>query len=128
MPETTKIKPAGYWPCRNEIINAHLERPRKYEPFTELFDVGKLCDVRDKYGADLYKVCYEDALHEVMEIGNIVTHLRSLGVDCKPIFTPDDRHVNYIAVFALGNTTAQRINEIAKKASIGVLYQCPTHK
>ena len=36
------MKPAGYWPCRNEIINAHLSTPHKYEPFTELFDTKKL--------------------------------------------------------------------------------------
>ena len=84
------MKPAGYWPCRNEIINAHLSTPHKYEPFTELFDTEKLDEIRDHYGADLYKECYADALHEVMELSNIVTHLRALGVDCKPIFTPDD--------------------------------------
>lgn len=50
-----------------------------------------------------------------------------LGVECKPIFTPDDCHVNYIAVFSLGNATAQRINEIARKADLCVLFQCPTH-
>lgn len=32
-----------------------------------------------------------------------------------------------IAVFSLGNTTAQRINEIARKADLCVLFQCPTH-
>ena len=60
------MKPAGYWPCRNEIINAHLS-------------------------------------------------------------TPDDCHVDFIAVFSIGNTTAQRINEIAGKSAVCVLFQCPTH-
>ena len=120
------MKQPGYWPCRNEIINAHLSTPHKYEPFTELFDIEKLDEIRAKYGADLYKMCYSDALHEVMEAGNITTHLRALGVDCKPIFTPDECHVNFITVFSLGNTTAQRINEIAKKADLCVLFQCPT--
>ena len=41
------MKTAGYWPCRNEIINAHLSTPHKYEPFTELFDVGQLAAIRD---------------------------------------------------------------------------------
>lgn len=68
-----------------------------------------------------------DALHEVTEAANVTTHLRALGVECKPIFTPDDCHVNFIAVFSLGNTTAQRINEIARKADLCVLFQCPTH-
>lgn len=40
--EEHKMKTAGYWPCRNEIINAHLSTPHKYEPFTELFDVDQL--------------------------------------------------------------------------------------
>lgn len=121
------MKTAGYWPCRNEIINAHLSTPHKYEPFTELFDIEKLDEIRNKYGADLYKECYTDALHEVIELSNIVTHLRALGVNCKPIFTPDDCHVNYIAVFSLGNTTAQRINEIAKTKGVCILFQCHTN-
>lgn len=69
------MKTAGYWPCRNEIINAHLSTPHKYEPFTELFDVGQLAAIRDKYGADLYRECYADAAHEVMEAANVTTHL-----------------------------------------------------
>ena len=125
--EEHKMKTAGYWPCRNEIINAHLSTPHKYEPFTELFDVDQLDAIRDKYGVDLYRECYADALHEVTEAANITTHLRALGVECKPIFTPDDCHVNFIAVFSLGSTTAQRINEIARKADLCVLFQCPTH-
>ena len=83
--------------------------------------------IRDKYGVDLYRECYADALHEVTEAANITTHLRALGVECKPIFTPDDCHVNFIAVFSLGNTTAQRINEIASRADLCVLFQCPVH-
>lgn len=121
------MKTAGYWPCRNEIINAHLSTPHKYEPFTELFDIEKLDEIRNKYGVDLYKECYTDALHEVIELSNIATHLRSLGVNCNPIFTPDDCHVNFIAVFSLGNTTAQRINEIAKQKGVYILFQCHTH-
>lgn len=61
------MKTAGYWSCRNEIINAHLSTPHKYEPFTELFDVRALDIIRDKYGVDLYRECYADAVHEVME-------------------------------------------------------------
>lgn len=87
------MKTAGYWSCRNEIIAAHLSTPHKYEPFTELFDVDQLDAIRDKYGVDLYRECYADALHEVTEAANITTHLRALGVECKPIFTPDDCHV-----------------------------------
>lgn len=121
------MKTAGYWSCRNEIINAHLSIPHKYEPFTEIFDVEQLAAIRDKYGVDLYRECYADAAHEVMEAANVTIHLRALGVECKPIFTPDDCHVNYIAVFSLGNTAAQRINEIARKANLCVLFQCPTH-
>ena len=121
------MKSAGYWACRNEIVNAHLDTPHKYEPFTELFDTEKLDEIRDHYGVDLYKECYADALNEVMELANVVTHLRTLGVDCKPIFTEDDCHVNFIAVFALGNTTADRINQLAKKHALNVLFQCPTH-
>lgn len=37
--EDHKMKTAGYWSCRNEIIAAHLPTPHKYEPFTEFFDV-----------------------------------------------------------------------------------------
>ena len=69
----------------------------------------------------------ERILCQVTEAANITTHLRALGVECKPIFTPDDCHVNFIAVFSLGSTTAQRINEIARKADLCVLFQCPTH-
>ena len=56
------MKTAGYWPCRNEIIAAHLSTPHKYEPFTELFDVDQLDAIRGKYGVDLYRECYADAL------------------------------------------------------------------
>ena len=121
------MKSAGYWPCRNEIIKAHLDAPHKYETCVELFDTEKLDAVRDHYVADLYKECYLDALDEVMTMSNVVTHLRMLGVDCKPIFTEDDCHVNFIAVFALGNTNADRINRLAKKHALNVLFQCPTH-
>lgn len=121
------MKAAGYWPCRNEIIAAHLSTPHKYEPFTELFDVDQLNAIRGKYGVDLYRECYADALHEVMEAANIMTYLRALGVEGKPIFTTDDCHVNFIAVFSLGNTNAQRINEIASRADLCVLFQCPVH-
>ena len=38
------MKPDGYWLCRNEI--------------------------RNHYGADLYKECYADVLREVMELSN----------------------------------------------------------
>ena len=78
------MKPTGYWPCHNEIINAHLSAPHKYEPFTELFDTEKLDEIRSKYGADLYKECYTDALYEVVEAANVTAHLRLLGVSCKP--------------------------------------------
>ena len=121
------METAGYWACRNEIIAAHPAAPHRYEPFTELFDVAQLDAIRDKYGVDLYRECYADAGREIMAVADIVTYLRMLGVECKPIFTPDDCHVNYIAVFSLGNTTAQRINEIARKADLCVLFQCPTH-
>ena len=73
------MKTAGYWSCRNEIINAHLSTPHKYEPFTELFDVDQLDAIRDKYGVDLYRECYADALHEVTEAANVTTHLRAQG-------------------------------------------------
>lgn len=73
------MKPTGYWPCRNEIINAHLSAPHKYEPFTELFDTEKLGEIRSKYGVDLYKECYTDALYEVVEAANVTAHLRLLG-------------------------------------------------
>lgn len=121
------MKTAGYWPCRNEIIAAHLSTPHKYEPFTELFDADQLDAIRDKYGADLYRECCADVGREIMAVADIVTYLRMLGVECKPSFTPDDCHANFIAVFSLGNTTAQRINEIARKADLCVLFQCPTH-
>lgn len=121
------MKSAGYWPCRNEIINARLSAPHKYEPFTELFNAEQLDSIRDKYGVDLYLECYTDALDEVMTMSNVVTHLQMLGVDCKPIFTEDDCHMNFIAVFALGYTTADRINRLAKKHALNVLFQCPTH-
>lgn len=53
--EDHKMKTAGYWSCRNEIIAAHLPTPHKYEPFTEFFDVDQLDAIRDKYGVDLYR-------------------------------------------------------------------------
>lgn len=70
---------AGYWACRNEIIAARLAAPHRYEPFTELFDVAQLDAIRDKYGVDLYRECYADALHEVTETANVTTHLRAQG-------------------------------------------------
>ena len=82
------MKPTGYWPCRNEIINAHLSAPHKYEPFTELFDTEKLDEIRSKYGADLYKECYTDALYEVVEAANVTSHLRLLGVSLRPLPVP----------------------------------------
>ena len=121
------MKTAGYWACRNEIIAAHPAAPHRYEPFTELFDVSKLDAIRDKYGVDLYRECCTDVGREIMAVADVVICLRMMGVECKPIFTPDDCHVNYITVFSLGNTTAQRINEIARKADLCVLFQCPTH-
>lgn len=60
------MKTAGYWPCRSEIIAAHLSTPHKYEPFTELFDGDQLDAIRDKYGVDLYRECYADVAREVM--------------------------------------------------------------
>lgn len=119
-----KTKPSGYWYCRNEIITARLDTPHKYELFTEYFDVEKLYSIRDKYGVDLYRACYADALHEVMEADNVTLHLRTLGVECKPIFTPDDCHVNFIAIFSLGDTTAERINEIIRAANTYCMFQC----
>lgn len=121
------MKSAGYWPCRHEIIHAHLSQPHKYEPFTELFDTDRLDAIRDHYGATLYRECYADVLGEVMAMSNVVTHLRMLGVDCKPIFAPDECHVNFVAVFSLGNTSADRINRLAKKHTLNVLFQCPTY-
>lgn len=121
------MKTAEYWTCRNEITRAHLATPCKYEPFADLFDPDQLQAVRDNYAPDLFRACYFDALHEVSEAANVTAHLRLLGVTCKPIFTPDDCHVNYIAVFSLGNATAPRINEIASSAGLCVLFQCPTH-
>lgn len=121
------MKTAGYWPCRNEIIAARLSAPRKYEPFTEFFDVDHLDAIRGKYGADLYRECYADAAREVMEAANVTAQLHALGVECYPIFTPDDCHVNFIAVFSLGNTTAQRINEIILAANTYCVFQCPTY-
>nr|DAI51400.1 MAG TPA: hypothetical protein [Caudoviricetes sp.] len=121
------MKTSGYWPCRNEIIAAQLPTPHQYEPFTEFFDVEQLDAIREKYGADLYRQCYVDALREVKEAADITTQLRALGVQCKPIFTPDDCHVNYVAVFSLGDTTAQHINDIAQSVGLCVLFQCPTH-
>ena len=79
--EEHNMKAAGYWPCRNEIIAAHLSTPHKYEPFTELFDVDQLDAVRDKYGVDLYRECYADALHEVMEAATLAT----VRIDGQPI-------------------------------------------
>lgn len=121
------MKIAGYWPCRNEIIAARLSVPRKYEPFTELFDVEQLDAIRDKYGTDLYRECYADAVREITEAAKVTAQLRALGVACYPIFTPDDCHVNFIAVFSLGNTTAPRINEIIRAANTYCIFQCPTH-
>ena len=64
------MKPDGYWSCHNEIVNARLSTPHKYEPFTELFDVEKLDEIRNHYGAGLYKECYADVLREVMGLSN----------------------------------------------------------
>ena len=79
------MKTAGYWACRNEIIAAHLAAPHRYEPFTELFDVAQLDAIRDKYGVDLYRECCADAGREIMAVADIVTYLRMLGVECKPM-------------------------------------------
>lgn len=64
------MMPDGYWLCRNEIFSARLFISHKYEPFTELFDAEKLDEIRNHYGADLYKECYADALREVMKLSN----------------------------------------------------------
>ena len=68
------MKTTEYWACRNEIIAARLAAPHRYEPFTELFDVSKLDAIRDKYGVDLYRECYVDALHEVTEAARKEVH------------------------------------------------------
>lgn len=59
------MKTAGYWACRNEIASAQFSTPLTFEPFTEYFDTEKLDEIRDKYGADLYKECYADVLQEI---------------------------------------------------------------
>lgn len=46
---------------------ARRAAPHRYEPFMGLFDVAQLDAIRDKYGVDLYRECYADALHEVTE-------------------------------------------------------------
>lgn len=53
---------------------ARRAAPHRYEPFTELFDVSKLDAIRDKYGVDLYRDCYADALHEVTEAAGKAVH------------------------------------------------------
>ena len=121
------MKSAEYWECRNAIIEAHLSVPDRYDPFADLFDLEMLSDVRSRYAPDLYAQCYADTLNEVMNISNVVSHLRALGVQCKPVFTPDDCHFDFIAVFSLGLSSADRINKIATKSSLYVLFQCPTH-
>ena len=121
------MKTAGYWACRSELIAAHLAAPHRYEPFTELFDVDQLDAIRDKYGVDLYRECCAEAGHEIMVVADTVTCLRMLGVECKPVFSPDDCHADFIAVFSLGRSTAERINQIARRNDLCVLFQCPTH-
>lgn len=121
------MKTAGYWACRNAIIAAHLAAPHRYEPFTELFNVDQLDAIRDKYGVDLYRECCAEAGHEIMVIADTVTYFRMLGVECKPVFSPDDCHADFIAVFSLGRSTAERINQIARRNDLCVLFQCPTH-
>lgn len=71
------MKQPGYWPCRSEILAAHLDDPHKYEPFTEFFDVDQLARIRDEYGVDLYRECYADVLREVTEKSGITEFERS---------------------------------------------------
>lgn len=62
------MKPAGYWPCYNEIMGSLLDNPCLYQPFSEYFNIGKLDAIRDTYGAELYKECYTDALTAAIKI------------------------------------------------------------
>lgn len=52
------MKVFGYQNCYNAIIDCLLEKPHRYEAFTEYFDIEKLDKVREKYGVDLYRECY----------------------------------------------------------------------
>lgn len=36
-------------------------------------------------------------------------------------------NADFIAVFSLGRSTAERINQIARRNGLCVLFQCPTH-
>lgn len=110
------MKPAGYWPCYNEIIGALRDKPRWYQPFAEYFNIEKLDAIRDVYGADLYKECHADALAAAIKMGNVLVHLMACGVTCKPVFAEDDCHHDFIAVFGLGNLTEGRIAKIVKAA------------
>lgn len=117
------MKPAGYWPCYNEIIGALRDKPRWYQPFTEYFDVEKLDAIRDAYGADLYEGCHADALAAAIKMGNVLVHLMACGVTCKPVFAEDDCHHDFIAVFGLGNLTERRIAQIVEAAGPLCVFQ-----
>lgn len=57
---TMNGKSSGYVNCYKAIEGAILENPIVYQPFTVYFDRKQLDDIKDKYGADLFKECYTD--------------------------------------------------------------------
>lgn len=117
------MKPTGYWSCYSKIIDALLDIPHWYEPFTEYFDVEKLDAIRGTYGADLYKKCHADAQKAAAKMWNVLVHLMAYSVTCKPIFAQDDRHVDFVAVFDVGDLTKSRINEIIKSHNTYCIFQ-----
>lgn len=58
---TAKTHRPGYTACYNAIMGAKLPQSVKYQPFTVCFDREKLDEIRDYYGADLYRECLQDA-------------------------------------------------------------------
>lgn len=75
--------------------------------------------------------CYNPNARQYPDYGGrgirVCGEWRMLGVECKPVFSPDDCHADFIAVFSLGRSTAERINQIARRNGLCVLFQCPTH-
>lgn len=117
------MKPAGYWPCYNEIITSALDTPRSYEPFTDYFKGEKLDEIRDHYGVDLYRECYFDGLAAVVRLANPMAYLRMCGVKCDPVYASDDSQVDYLTVSDLGNLTKERINQIVENDKIPCIFQ-----
>ena len=118
------MKPYGYWDCCNDILDCRLPEPWRYQAFTSYFETAELENVRDDYGRHLYNLCFGDVQKRVVKMDEVIVELREHGVSCKAIFTPDDCHVDYVAIFSCGELSPAEIAKIIQAHDTFNMFQC----